>query len=209
MPEKTNRLEETGVGWKEMREEIEAALAAWPIVEYAYLPVEEISFLQRVRDVCRNECPRYNSTWSCPPAVGSVDECRERCLRRDTCFVFTTIAEVSDITNLEETLPTRMAHEEVTWQVLSLFRRYDPGAFALSTESCDICPVCTWPAGGPCRHPGRMFPCVESYGILVTELAEKGQITFNNGANVVTWFSVIFFGDRMRETAKGSEDKPD
>lgn len=47
--------------------------------------------------------------------------------------------------------------------------------------------------GCPMRHPDKMFPCIESYGILVTDLAEKYQITFMNGGNVVTWFSLILY----------------
>ena len=37
--------------------------------------------------------------------------------------------------------------------------------YGLSTESCAICAHCAWP-DGPCRHPDRMFPCVESHGIV-------------------------------------------
>ena len=55
-----------------------------------------------------------------------------------------------------------------------------------------ICEHCAYP-DAPCRHPDKMFPCIESYGILVTDLAEKYQITFMNGGNVVTWFSLILY----------------
>ena len=44
----------------------------------------------------------------------------------------------------------------------------------------------------PCRHPDKMFPCVESQGILVTDLAEKHGLDFMNG-NIVVWFSLILF----------------
>ena len=64
----------------------------------------------------------------------------------------------------------------------------------LSTEACAICAHCAWP-DGPCRHPERMFPCIESHGILVTELAEKCGLEFFNG-NLVTWFSLLFFKDQ-------------
>ena len=61
----------------------------------------------------------------------------------------------------------------------------------LSTESCAICPNCAYP-DAPCRHPDRMFPCVESYGIVATALAEQNGIEFYNG-NLVTWFSVLCY----------------
>ena len=142
--------------------------------------------------MCERDCPGYGTSWSCPPAVGTVEECRARACSFRQCFVFSTIAEVSDAENLEETLPTRMAHEEITRKVSALFREYYKEIITLSTESCDHCRKCTYP-DAPCQKPHLMFPCVESYGILVTDPAEQGKMTFNNGNNIVTWFSVIFY----------------
>lgn len=173
------------------REELEQELLQYPIMQYAFLKTDQISFLQRVREICKNECPRYGTSWSCPPAVGTVEECQERCHQFENVFVFTTIAEVTDIMNMEETLATRMEHEEITRQVTKIFQKHFGQTLTLSTESCAVCRQCAYPAS-PCRYPERMFPCVESYGILVMELAELGGIEFMNGANVVTWFSVVF-----------------
>lgn len=175
-----------------IREELELELLQYPIVQFAYLKTKQLTFLERVREICRTECPRYGTSWSCPPAVGSVEECKRRCSRFSDVFVFSTIAEVDDIANMEETLATREVHEEITRQVNRIFRKRFGETIALSTESCDICARCSYPEK-PCRHPEQMFPCVESYGILVTELAELGGMEFQNGANVVTWFSVILY----------------
>lgn len=174
------------------REAMEEELRQFPLLETAYLKTEQIEFLQRVRTICETECPRYGTSWSCPPAVGTVDECRERSQKLPDCFVFSTIAEVEDITSMEQTLNTRMEHEEITRQVAAIFRRHYGRVIVLSTESCDQCSHCTYP-DAPCRKPERMFPCVESYGILVTSLAQSGGMSFENGANVITWFSVILF----------------
>ena len=64
--------------------------------------------------------------------------------------------------------------------------RHDCGRSGALTEACAICQKCAYPAA-PCRHPERMFPCVESQGILVTDLAEKHGLDFMNG-NIVVWF---------------------
>ena len=85
-------------------EEIEEFICQYPVYQYAFFPPEEIEFSFRVRWICEKECERYNSTWACPPAVGSVEECRKRCLGYRECFLFSTIAEVSDVINFEETL---------------------------------------------------------------------------------------------------------
>ena len=72
---------------------------------------------------------------------------------------------------------------------------------SLSTESCAICKTCSYP-DAPCRHPEYMFPSVEGQGILVTELAEKYGLTFLNGSDVVTWFSLILYREQDASASK-------
>ena len=174
------------------QEKIEEGLTQFPVCEYAFINITDITFLDQVRYICKTECPQYGKSWSCPPAVGTVEECKERCSQYTGGFIFTTVAEVSDIENMKEMLDTRKDHEEITRQIRALVEQQCSKTLTLSTESCAICEHCAYP-DAPCRHPDKMFPCIESYGILVTDLAEKYQITFMNGGNVVTWFSLILY----------------
>ncbi|MBS6395583.1 MAG: DUF2284 domain-containing protein [Clostridiales bacterium] len=174
------------------QEKLERQITEYPVCEYAFINPDDISFLDQVRYICETECPQYGKSWSCPPAVGTVAECEARCRSYSGGFLFTTIAEVSDASNMAETLPTRMEHEEITRHIRDLFLEQCTDVQALSTESCALCETCAYPKG-PCRFPDRMFPCLESYGILVTELAEKYGLGFMNGCNVVTWFSLILY----------------
>lgn len=175
-----------------IRTKIEEKLQELPIVQYDWLSTGDLPFSMRARSICREECPRYGTSWSCPPGVGSVESCRERCEQYDGVFVFTTIAEVMDAANMEETLATRGAHEEVTRQVREIFREEALETLALSGESCAICKTCTYP-DAPCRFPKRMIPCIEGYGIVVPLLAEKAGIEFMNGGNIVTWFGLVLY----------------
>ena len=56
------------------REAFEEKLAALPIAQYAFFETTELEFSERIRTVCRTECPRYGKSWACPPGVGTVDE---------------------------------------------------------------------------------------------------------------------------------------
>ena len=174
------------------RQKLEAQLTELPLYEYAFIRTDELLFSERVRYICRTECPMYNTTWACPPAVGSVEACRERVMAFDEGLMIATITEVSDIANIEQTLATRAEHEEITRQVLGMVRQQATDTLTLSTEACAHCEHCTWP-NAPCRFPDRMFPCVESHGILVTDLAEKHGIDFLTQGNLVTWFSLILY----------------
>ena len=173
------------------REKLEQQLAELPLFQYAFMKSEELLFTHRVRKICEIECPRYGTTWACPPAVGSVDSCKAQCLAYPDMLMISTVTEVSDIANVEETLETRGDHEEITREVARLMREQGCELRVLSTESCAICEECAYP-DQPCRFPDKMFPCVESQGILVTELCEKYGMEFFNG-NIVTWFSLLLY----------------
>ncbi len=174
------------------RARFEEKLAELPLFQYEFIDPAELTFSQRIREVCKSECPMYGASWACPPAVGSVEACRARCLSYPHALLMTSVVDVSDITNLEETLAARAPHEALTHEVRALL--LDCGAedvYALSTEACALCERCAYP-DAPCRHPDRMFPCVESHGIVVTEIAEKYGIDFLQG-NTIVWFSLLFY----------------
>ena len=174
------------------REILEAQLSELPLYQYAFIRTEDLLFSERIRWICEHECPMYGKTWACPPAVGSVEECRAKCMRFEEALLIATITEVSDIANIEETLATRPPHEKITREVLEMVSAQAEETMVLSTEACAICESCAWP-DAPCRHEGKMFPCVESHGIVVTDLAEKTEIDFYAEGNLVTWFSLIFY----------------
>ena len=171
---------------------IEEQLAALPIYQYAFLRSSDLIFEPKVRQICMQECQMYGRTWSCPPGVGTLDQCRERCLKFDQLLLLSTVAEVGDIMNMTETLSTREEHEQLTRQVRDLFTAAGCRTFVLSSEACQLCSSCTYP-DEPCRHPQQMQPCIESHCILVTALAEQCRIEFLSSPTVVTWFSLIFF----------------
>lgn len=179
------------------RERLEAQLAQLPLLQYEFIDTKDLVFSERIRHICRTECPMYGKSWACPPAVGEVDECQKRCLSFDTALLISTIAEVSDIANIDETLATRAPHEAITRKAHAMVREQAQRTMALSTEACAHCEKCTYP-DAPCRFPEKMYPCVESHGIIVTDLAEKYGIQFLAGGNLVTWFSLIFFNEVER-----------
>ena len=175
------------------REKLEAQLAQLPLYTYHFLSPEELEFSQRIRWICENECPMYGKTWACPPGVGSVEECQQKCMRYVNCLMIATITEVNDIANIEETLSTRGPHEALTNQVRDLMQEQGVQPYTLSTEACALCERCAYLDGLPCRLPEKMHPCVESHGINILPLLETLGLEFQYGENVVTWFSLLFY----------------
>ena len=174
-------------------ERLEAELLELPLLGYFYIDPKSLEFSDRIRWICENECPMCNSTWACPPAVGSVAACREKCRSYENCLMIATITEVEDIANLEETLATRPDHEAITNQVADLMEELGTTPDVLSTEAGAICDRCAWLDGQPCRYPQKMHPCVESHGINLIPTLEENGIEFQFGSNVVTWVSLLFY----------------
>lgn len=174
------------------RVELETAISQYPVCQYGFLDSGQVIFSEQVRYICESECDRYGKSWSCPPAVGTVAECRKRCLAYDRVLVFTSLAQVADTALLKETLDTRKGHEEITRGICQELAAKGEDFLALSSESCNICGSCTYPEE-TCRYREKMLPCIESFGILVTDSAERCNIDFFYDSTTVTWFGMIFF----------------
>lgn len=172
---------------------LEQQLQELPLYGYFFIDPKELEFNDRIRWICEHECPMYGKTWACPPGVGSVECCKAKCLSHENCLMISTIVEVEDISNIEETLATRPQHEAITDQVGDLLRQQGVEPYILSTEACAICDRCAILDGQPCRHPDRMHPCVESQGINVVPVMESCGMEFQFGCNVVTWISLLLY----------------
>ena len=172
---------------------LEERLAQLPLYIYDHIDPRELEFSDRIRWICQHECPMYGKSWACPPGVGAVAECRDKCLAFENCLMISTITEVADITDINETLATRSEHEKITNQVRDVMRELGTEPYILSTEACAICARCAILDGLPCRLPGKMHPCVESHGINVVPILESRGLEFQFGANVVTWISLLFY----------------
>ena len=100
----------------------EEFISQYPIYEYRVLDAAEIQVRERVRTICKQECERYGTTWACPPAVGTLEECAARIHSYKSGIFFSSVAEVSDLMNMEEMLSTRDAHEQLTCEVAEFLK---------------------------------------------------------------------------------------
>ena len=159
------------------------------------LRTAEVRFHPEVRDLCeQNRCRSYGTTWACPPAVGTLEECRARVLSYEKLLLF------SKAYLLEDSMDFRAVGEDMgDFKVCSrtlgrLTRPQYPGLLILSNESCRRCERCTWPEA-PCRFPEDLQPSIEGFGFLVSELAQQAGIPYLNGKNTVTFFGAVLYDE--------------
>jgi len=172
---------------------LEEKLADLPLYIYAYLNPAELEFSDRIRWICQHECPMYGRSWACPPGVGCVADCKKKCESYQNCLMISSITEVRDITDIDETLATRPEHEALTNQVRDILRELGADPYILSTEACAECERCAYLDGQPCRFPDILRRWVASHGINVVPILEQNGLEFQFGSNVVTWVSLLFY----------------
>ena len=57
----------------DLKKTIETKILELPLMQYEWIAPSELTFKEEVRQICKQECPMYGKSWSCPPAVGSVN----------------------------------------------------------------------------------------------------------------------------------------
>ena len=83
------------------RELLEQQLSELPLYVYTYIDPKSLEFSDRIRYICQAECPMYDKTWACPPAVGSVACCKNKCHSFDGCLLIGTITEMEGAPSME------------------------------------------------------------------------------------------------------------
>ena len=169
---------------------------ALPLFQWEVVKPSEVAFRQDIRELCQgNVCRQYGKTWACPPGVGTVEECRDRCLQYDTMLVFTGKYPLEDSFDYEGMQQGHKAFKALARQLEAAVKPWLTDYLLLSNEGCDLCESCTYPAA-PCRFPARLHPSIEGYGLLVSDLAKQAQVAYHNGENTVTYFGALLFHEK-------------
>jgi predicted metal-binding protein len=174
------------------------------VFQCGFAKPSEINYRQEIREICKdNSCRQYGRTWACPPAVGTVEECKNRCLRYSAMLVFTGKFMLEDSFDLDGMKRSMNDFKRIAHEVESAAKPYLKNYLVLSNESCNTCTTCAYP-DTPCRFPEQLHHSIEGYGILVAELAEQAAVNYNNGENTVTYFGALLFNhtDELTDCAQ-------
>ena len=141
--------------------------------------MEALRFRPEVREICRgNRCRNYGRSWACPPAVGTLEACRARCLAFGRFLLLSRAYPLEDSWDFEA---MGAAHRDFQGQIdgldAALRASGVPDFLLLSNEGCIRCASCTWP-DAPCRFPEKLHPSLEGFGFLVTELAAAAGLPY-------------------------------
>ncbi len=160
--------------------------------EAGEVPLSALVFHPEIRAICEeNGCRNYSKSWACPPAVGTLEECRARCLDFARFLLFSRAYVLEDSWDFQG---MGEAHRDFQRQTDRLDEALGalglPGRpLILSNEGCIRCRRCTWP-DAPCRFPEKLHPSLEGFGFVVSELAKAAGLSYR-AENGVVYFGAL------------------
>ena len=163
------------------------------VFEHGIIPTGEINFYPELLKACeQNICGRYNASWTCPPAIGPMENHKNRILSFSHALIFTTKGDLEDSFDYEGMTKTGEEHRLLTREIHERFGGTNP---VFGAGSCRVCEKCAYPE--PCREPQKTYLSLEAAGINVSDLSRAGGLRYNNGENTVRYFSIVLFNDTV------------
>lgn len=146
-----------------------------------------IELRDEVRAACEeNKCNAYGTNWSCPPACGTLSQCRERLANYSKGLILQTTADLEDSFDFETMTETAEKHEKAISDFSLKMSELYPQAMVLGAGACTRCKKCTYP-DQECRFPEKMISSMEAYGIVVSDICKANDIPYYYGPNTLTY----------------------
>mgnify|MGYP001108162392 CR=1 FL=1 len=157
------------------------------------VPVESIQIKPEVRTLCeKNQCGNYNKNWTCPPAVGSLEESEEK-IRKYKSFII--VYSVYPLKNSFDLRGMMDGAKEFNDRLLKLKKDIDKSKdiMVLGAGACTLCDKCFYIDQKKCRRPDDAIISCEAFGIDVMTLMKENELKYNNGANTVTYIGGVLY----------------
>lgn len=148
-----------------------------------------IELMPEVREMCKsNSCGAYGKKWTCPPACGTLDECRTILENYENGILVQTVGKLEDSLDYEAMMDIESRHKENFLVMEEMLRQKYPRMLAIGAGACTRCKECSYP-DAPCRFPDKAFASMEAYGMLVTQVCKANNVTYYYGPCTIAYTS--------------------
>lgn len=149
--------------------------------------------MTEVREMCAaNTCRKYGACWSCPPACGTLEECRAKIVPYHTVLVVQAVGQLEDSWDIEGMHEIEAQQKEAFARLLPQLRAQFPELLPLNAGCCTVCKTCTCP-DAPCRFPEKAISSMEAYGLLVNQVCTDSGLKYNYGPNTMAYTGCFLF----------------
>ena len=157
----------------------------------APLAMDSLKFRVEVRSMCSADlCKSYGKSWSCPPAVGSIERAKERAEAYRRGIIVQTAGALADSFDMDGTAEIMKRHRKSFDTLVRQVKHFYPDCLPMGAGTCRLCRSCTYP-DRPCRHPDKMVSSMEAYGLLVSDVAIRSGLRCDYGENSMCFTSCV------------------
>lgn len=152
----------------------------------------QLKVREDVRAMCAaDRCRAYGKNWTCPPAVGTLEECRTKMEQYSRGLLLQTVGHMSKVIDSRCYRETERRHTENLYAFAARIRETFPDALCLGAGGCRVCKVCAYPE--PCRFPEKAMSSMEGYGLFVTQVCRDAGVPYSHGERTVTYTACVLF----------------
>jgi predicted metal-binding protein len=151
------------------------------------LDVSTLQFLQEVRDMCSaDKCNKYDKSWACPPACGTLGEMREKVAAYSKGLIVQTVGELEDSYDWDGIQDAAKKQGETFASLWKTLKKTYPNLLAMGAGGCAKCETCTYP-DAPCRFPDEVAASMEACGLVVSRVCADNGVKYNYGPNTIAY----------------------
>lgn len=153
------------------------------------LDCSTLELRREVREMCAaNTCGMYGKNLACPPACGTLEECRKLVAGYSEGLVVQTVGDVEDSMDFEGMMETEKSHKKRFYKMAEELRKQYPELLPLGSGSCTICGSCVG-SEGVCRFPEKRISSLEAFGIIVSDLCSRNNMKYYYGPQKIAYTS--------------------
>ncbi len=153
---------------------------------------EQLEACAHVRAMCtQNKCGAYGKNWTCPPAVGTLEECQTRLRQYENGILLQTVGHMRKTVDSKCYRDTERRHMERFSAFAEAIRKEYPAALCLGAGGCRVCKQCAYPAS--CRFPEKAMSSMEGYGLFVTQVCRDAAVPYYYGEKTITYTALVLF----------------
>ena len=173
----------------------------------AVLEMSSLHALAEVREMCAaDRCHQYGTSWSCPPACGTLEQCQQRMEHYRQGILVQTTGELADDFDLKAIQAIEVRHKQSFFTLTRQIRLLYADCLPLTAGTCTLCRTCTYP-DKPCRFPKKRFSSMEAYGLLVSDICTKSGLRYYYGPQTMTYTACILLNERKGRDSEWQHPK--
>lgn len=154
---------------------------------YKKISSSDVVFSEDCLKYCiENKCGKYGKNWMCPPAIGTMQDNKSKCMKYSSCLIILKDYDKEEDKNFSynDYLEIMKDFQVKTYHIKKELINNGYNVLVLGAGCCTLCEKCNYPS--ECLNKEKTIPSLEAYGI------DCFKTCVNNGLNIVNNNKITF-----------------